>query len=48
VIEFALYPWVVSNEKLKTTGWVPSHTSRQAFEVAMEHHGKLANGAISA
>jgi UDP-glucose 4-epimerase len=47
-IEFALYPWVVSNEKLKQTGWTPGHTSREAFEVAMQHHGKLANGPISA
>jgi len=42
-IEFALYPWVVANEKLKQTGWSPKYSSQEAFEVAMEHHGKLAN-----
>jgi UDP-glucose 4-epimerase len=42
-VEFGLYPWIVSNEKLKTTlGWTPKHTSRDAFEVAMRQHGKLA------
>ena len=41
-IEFALYPWIVSNEKLKrTTGWTPAHTSRETFEITMRAHGKL-------
>jgi UDP-glucose 4-epimerase len=41
-IEFALYPWIVSNEKLKrTTGWTPKHTSRETFEITMRAHGKL-------
>jgi UDP-glucose 4-epimerase len=41
-IEFALYPWIVSNEKLKSTlGWTPRYTSREAFEIAMHAHGKL-------
>jgi hypothetical protein len=40
-IEFAVHPWVVSNEKLKTTGWQPRHTSRQTFEAGMRAHGKL-------
>ncbi|HEX2233665.1 MAG TPA: NAD-dependent epimerase/dehydratase family protein [Thermoleophilaceae bacterium] len=41
-IEFGLYPWVASNEKLKSTlGWTPTYTSREAFEVAMQAHGKL-------
>jgi len=40
-IEFALYPWIVSNEKLKRTlDWRPRYSSREAFEVAMRHHGK--------
>jgi UDP-glucose 4-epimerase len=44
-IEFALYPWIVSSDKLKATlGWGPQHDSRSTFEVAMRHHGKL-NGA---
>jgi UDP-glucose 4-epimerase len=47
-IEFGLYPWVVSNEKLKQTGWSPGHTSREAFEVAMKHHGKLAPASAQA
>jgi UDP-glucose 4-epimerase len=40
-IEFAVHPWVVSNRKLKATGWSPRHTSRQAFEAGMRAHGKL-------
>jgi UDP-glucose 4-epimerase len=41
-IEFALHPWIVSNEKLKrTTGWSPKHTSRETFEITMRAHGKL-------
>jgi UDP-glucose 4-epimerase len=41
-IEFALYPWVASNERLKATlGWTPRYTSREAFEIAMQAHGKL-------
>jgi hypothetical protein len=41
-IEFARYPWIASNEKLKTTlGWTPRYTSREVFEIAMHAHGKL-------
>jgi UDP-glucose 4-epimerase len=41
-VEFALHPWVVSTEKLeKTTGWQPTHTSRETFEITMRAHGKL-------
>jgi hypothetical protein len=41
-IDFALYPWIVSSEKLKqTTGWSPKHTSRETFEITMRAHGKL-------
>jgi UDP-glucose 4-epimerase len=48
-IEFALYPWVVSNEKLKqTTGWSPRHTSRETFEITMRTHGKLAPAGVPA
>jgi UDP-glucose 4-epimerase len=41
-IDFALYPWIVSTEKLRrTTGWSPRHTSRETFEITMRTHGKL-------
>ncbi|MFL5874481.1 MAG: hypothetical protein ACJ76T_01115, partial [Solirubrobacteraceae bacterium] len=40
-IEFAIHPWIVSNEKLKATGWEPRHTSRETFEITMRAHGKL-------
>jgi nucleoside-diphosphate-sugar epimerase len=44
-IAFAVYPWVVSNEKLKReTGWSPRYTAQQAFEVTMSAHGKLPKG----
>jgi UDP-glucose 4-epimerase len=35
-IDFALYPWIVSNEKLKATlDWTPRYTSRETFEITM-------------
>jgi UDP-glucose 4-epimerase len=41
-IEFGLYPWIVSTEKLeRTTGWRPAHTGRETFEITMRAHGKL-------
>ena len=41
-LDFALHPWIVSNEKLKrTTGWAPRYTSRETFELTMRAHGKL-------
>jgi UDP-glucose 4-epimerase len=41
-IEFALHPWIVSNEKLKRTlDWTPRYTSRETFELTMRTHGEL-------
>ena len=41
-LDFARYPWIVSNEKLKQTlGWTPRYTSRETFEIAMRAQGKL-------
>jgi UDP-glucose 4-epimerase len=41
-IDFALYPWIVSNEKLKSTlSWTPQHSSRETFDITMRAHGKL-------
>jgi hypothetical protein len=41
-VDFALYPWIVSNEKLKRTlGWTPAHSSRETFELTMRKHGKM-------
>ena len=41
-IDFALYPWIVSNEKIKATlGWTPKHTSRETFDITMRAQGKL-------
>ena len=35
-IDFALHPWIVSNEKLKSTlDWTPRYTSRETFEITM-------------
>ena len=43
-LEFAIHPWVVSNQKLKdTTGWTPTLTSRETFELTMRAKGKLAS-----
>ena len=41
-VEFALHPWIVSNEKLKRTlDWTPRYTSRETFELTMRAHGRL-------
>jgi UDP-glucose 4-epimerase len=41
-VDFALYSWLLSNEKLKrTTGWQPKYTSRETFEITMRAHGKM-------
>jgi UDP-glucose 4-epimerase len=41
-IPFALYPWIVSNEKVKRTlGWAPRYSSRETFEIAMRAQGRL-------
>ena len=43
-IEFAIHPWLVSNEKLKRTiDWKPK-TSRETFEETMRAHGKIEGG----
>jgi UDP-glucose 4-epimerase len=44
-IEFAMNPWVCSNEKVKETlGWQPRYTSRETFEITMRAHGALESG----
>jgi len=40
-IDFAIYPWVVSNQKLKDLGWQPRWTSRETFELTMREKGRL-------
>jgi UDP-glucose 4-epimerase len=48
-LHFAIHPWLVSNEKLKReTGWRPSYTSRETFEITMRAHGRLAAAPASA
>ena len=39
-IDFILYPWIASNEKLKRElDWTPRYTSRETFEIAMRAKG---------
>ena len=41
-LHFIRYPWVVSNEKLKSaTGWEPQHDTRETFEITMRARGLL-------
>jgi UDP-glucose 4-epimerase len=41
-LDFALYSWIVSAEKLKSVaGWTPRFSSRETFEITMRTHGKL-------
>ena len=48
-VDFALYPWIVANEKLKReTGWSPRFTTRETFEITMRAHGKLPPGGTPA
>jgi UDP-glucose 4-epimerase len=44
-IEFLLYPWIASNEKLKAElDWTPRYTSRETFEITMRAKGILQDG----
>jgi UDP-glucose 4-epimerase len=44
-IDFLLYPWIASNEKLKAElDWTPRYTSRETFEVTMRAKGIGAEG----
>jgi UDP-glucose 4-epimerase len=44
-LHFIRYPWVVSNEKLKTaTGWEPQYETRETFELTMRARGILGAG----
>ena len=41
-IDFLLYPWIASNEKLKSElDWTPRYTSRETFEITMRAKGLL-------
>jgi UDP-glucose 4-epimerase len=41
-LHFIRYPWVVSNEKLKTaTGWEPQYDTLETFEITMRARGIL-------
>lgn len=31
VLPFTMYPWVVSNDRLRATGWEPTHSNEEAF-----------------
>jgi UDP-glucose 4-epimerase len=45
-IDFMLYPWIASNEKIKRElDWTPRYTSRETFEATMRAKGLLAGGA---
>ena len=40
-IDFLLYPWIASNDKIKSTlDWTPRYTSRETFELTMQAKGK--------
>ena len=44
-IDFALYPWILSNAKVKKTlGWTPRYTSRETFEISDASAGQAAAG----
>jgi UDP-glucose 4-epimerase len=42
-LDFLRYPWIASNEKVKSeVEWTPRFTSRDAFEAALRSKGRLA------
>jgi UDP-glucose 4-epimerase len=44
-IDFLLYPWIASNEKLKAElGWTPRYTTRETFVDTMRAKGLLREG----
>jgi UDP-glucose 4-epimerase len=48
-IDFLLYPWIASNEKLKAElDWTPRYTSRETFEITMRAKGIHAGGGEAA
>jgi UDP-glucose 4-epimerase len=48
-IDFFRYPWIASNEKVKSTlEWQPRYTSRDAFETALRAKGKAAAPEVDA
>ena len=48
-IDFILYPWIASNEKLKRElDWTPRYTSRETFEITMRAKGRSAAAGTAA
>lgn len=44
-LDYAIYPWVISNEKVKRTlEWEPRYSSRETFEITMRAKGVLPEG----
>ncbi|MFN2642486.1 MAG: SDR family oxidoreductase [Actinomycetota bacterium] len=37
-LHYLMHPWVMSNERLKSIGWVPRHTNRETLEEALASH----------
>jgi UDP-glucose 4-epimerase len=45
-IDFEIYPWILSNEKVKKTlDWTPKYDSRETFLIAMRAQGRLPDDA---
>lgn len=38
VLRYARFPWVVASDRLRAAGWVPQHTSEQAFISGHKSH----------
>jgi nucleoside-diphosphate-sugar epimerase len=36
LLQFTMYPWVVSNDRMRAAGWKPRHTNEQAFVASTE------------
>ncbi|HIG25063.1 MAG TPA: NAD-dependent epimerase/dehydratase family protein [Acidimicrobiia bacterium] len=36
VVPYTVFPWVVANDRLRSLGWVPSHSNEEAYVVGYE------------
>jgi len=49
IVELFCHPWVVSNARLRATGWVPTRTNEEALlEAVLEHDRYVAVGRLRA
>jgi hypothetical protein len=49
VVDLFRYHWVMSNARLRATGWVPTRSNEEALlDMMLEHEGHVAVGRLRA